>query len=162
MVLVPRQRGIKRRELGGKGTSWEAGGRAQARDGRKSIPTWAPPCHLVLPSCSQSSQWLLTWSDQPQGHPLPLPPTLAARAPSFQPPPALITGRSGPTQAAAGTQLASSLIQWGWGGDRLSCGEGSRTERSGPGTTSQQMNSGPALLSAPRGPETFGGSGVTS
>lgn len=53
--------------MGDKETSQEAtGGPRPGVAGRKT-PTWAVPSHPLLPSCSQSSQWLLMWLAQPQG-----------------------------------------------------------------------------------------------
>ena len=103
--------------MGDREISQEAGRRTQPGVAGKEIPTWAPPSNPLLPSCSQSSQRLLTWLAQPDRVGPPLSPFTTPpwmTDPSSQPPAALITGRSGPTQAAAVTRLPGSLTQWVW------------------------------------------------
>lgn len=106
--------------MGDRETSLEAGRKPRPGVAGREISTWVPPSPPLLPSCSQSSQWLLTWLARARGssfcHPSPLPPTLDDRDPSSQPPAALITERLGPPPAAAGTRLPGSPTQGARGG----------------------------------------------
>lgn len=124
--------------MGDRETSLEAGRKPRPGVAGREIPTWVPPSPPLLPSCSQSSQWLLTWLARARGsyfcHPSPLPPTLDDRDPSSQPPAALITERPGPPQQLqAPGSLALPLRGPGLGGlAQAEAGEGVGGRALGP------------------------------